>query len=449
MNPARPKILFIGYIWPEPQSSAAGLRSMSLIRIFRDAGWEVHFASPANASSPESLGVITRAIAPNDPGFDKWIAALAPQVVLFERFMMEEQFGWRVSEHSPRSLLMLDTVDLHFLRQARQEALRKAGTHTPLRAPLSASQALPGLPGLPGLSELENDAALREIASIYRCDLSLLISEIEHEWLRDPRGPFRVPPEILRELGFCYDPPPAPRADLDRAHFIFIGCFRHEPNADAVRWLKREIWPGIRRKLPNARIDVHGAYPPRELMRLGDASQGFEMKGPVADQFEALASHLVNLAPLRFGAGLKGKISDGWRMGTPCVSTSVGAEGMKLGERFGGLIADTPEAFAAAACALHENASLREETRATGYETLSRKFDHARNASRLLEEIESVRARLDGHRQGNFTGRMLSHHLHRSTKYFSRWIEAKNSLPSPHVHPAHTQPPAHADNFSK
>ena len=112
---------------------------------------------------------------------------------------------------------------------------------------------------------------------------------------------------------------------------MFIGGFRHEPNADGVRWLRQAIWPLIRatlparqsqrvRRLPHARD--HGV--PR-IPRLG-----FEVRGPAENQFETLAAHLINRAPLRFGAGLKGKIADGWWSGTPCASTSIGAEGMTL-----------------------------------------------------------------------------------------------------------------------
>jgi glycosyltransferase involved in cell wall biosynthesis len=404
----RPKILIIGYIWPEPHSSAAGLRSISLIRIFREAGWEVHFASPAkreawHATPIEELGVLPHAIAPNDPGFDTWITELKPEVVLFDRFMMEEQFSWRIAEHSPGSLLVLDTVDLHFLRYERQNALRS--------------------------KQSDPEDAYREIASIYRCDLSLLISGHELELLMDPRGIYRLPEQILAEFSFCYDQPEQSleqASDEGRADFMFIGGFRHEPNADAVRFLHEKIWPLIRTKLPRARVDIYGAYPTRELMALQNSADGFELKGPVVDQFQALRAHLVNLAPIRFGAGLKGKISDGWWSGTPCVSTSIGAEGMSINGHFGGLIADGPEAFAEAACRLYKDAALRERARLDGYVILAAKFDHGRNGARLLGQLAALRADLPAHRASCFTGRMLSHHAHRSTKYFSRWIEAKN-----------------------
>jgi glycosyltransferase involved in cell wall biosynthesis len=422
------KALFIGYIWPEPRSSAAGARSMSLIRAFGDAGYEVHYASPAKAGQHDEAlrarGVRTHRVAPNDPDFDAWIAELAPEVAVIERFMMEEQFGWRVARFSPGTLRVLETSDLHFLRQARKRALE------PPPEP-AEGQVRP------------DDTELREIASIYRSDLSLIISPHELALLTSPLGEYRVPAELLHELSFCYDPSPhtavpAAQAFGERAGFVMIGNFRHEPNADAVRWLKREIWPRVRALLPQAQVHVYGAYAPREMMALDDAGTGFRMKGAAGDQFAVLGRYRVNLAPLRFGAGLKGKISDGWWAGTPCVATPVGAEGMERdgrsadGEalrapRFGGLVAETADELAEASIRLHEDPATWQPAREAGLGCVRERFDHAENASRLVARIEGVLGDLERHRRRNFTGRMLAHHLHRGTEYFARWIELKGA----------------------
>jgi glycosyltransferase involved in cell wall biosynthesis len=411
------KALLIGFVWPEPQSSAAGLRSLSLIRAFHEAGWEVHFATSNRKERADeglkALGVRTWEISPNDPAFDAWIAELKPDFVVFERFMIEEQFGWRVRKHSPDSVRVLDTVDLHFLRRARQQALKEN--------PRVEVTSLPD-------SVCVTDDALREVASIYRSDLSLLISEHELQLLSDPNGAFRVPSSLLREFSFCYDSPaPLPLSSEPGEHFVVIGNFRHEPNADGVRWLRKDIWPEIRARLPEAQVHVYGAYPSREMMELSDERNGFLVRGPAVDQYETLRRYRINLAPLRFGAGLKGKISDGWWCGKPCVTTSVGAEGMKSGALFGGRIADGPEAFAQAAFELYVNEPERTTAARVGRETVALRFDHARNARRLVHDLEAVRAGIQEQRASNFVGKMLTHHLHQSTKYFSRWIELKES----------------------
>ena len=403
------KVLIIGIVWPEPQSSAAGVRSLTLTRVFLEAGYEVHFASTAKdegeVAKLAQQSIIAHCVRPNDPEFDSWIQELNPDQVIFERFMIEEQFGWRVAKACPQSVRILDTTDLHFVRRARQKALTADGR-----------------------VEWLGEDAYREVASIYRSDLTLVISEFEFQLLTDPLGDFRVPRECLEVFSFCYDSPMACRPDAERAGFVFMGNFRHEPNADAVRWLKSAIWPLIRKELSTAQVHIYGAYPSREFMNLHAPERGIHVLGPAVNQYETFSKYRLNLAPLRFGAGLKGKIADGWWCGTPCVSTRLGAEGMTSGESFGGEIQDSPENFANAAVKIFQNQSLIEEHRKTGYEIILEKFAHSTNAPRLLGSLNEVTIVLTERRRRNFTGAMLNHHLCQSTKYLSRWIELKNTV---------------------
>src|SRR4051812_20283145 len=122
MPAVRPKtIAYLGHIWPEPQSSAAGIRALGLIAAFQAADWRVHFLSPDAGPDPRELeGAQTARVAPNDPAFDELIARIRPDVVLFDRFHVEERYGWRVARVLPEAARVLDTVDLHGLREARQ-----------------------------------------------------------------------------------------------------------------------------------------------------------------------------------------------------------------------------------------------------------------------------------------------------------------------------------------
>src|SRR5690606_20087288 len=166
--------LIIGYVWPEPESSAAGKRMVQILNFLLDQNYRVTFATPAAPTAYmedlKGMGIDIAAISLNDPEFDKFISALKPAVVIFDRFMMEEQFGWRVAKFSPDAIRILDTEDLHFLRKSRESSLTGKST---LR-----------------ISELD----LREIASIYRCDLSLIISEVEMELLLTQ---YKVPATLL------------------------------------------------------------------------------------------------------------------------------------------------------------------------------------------------------------------------------------------------------------
>lgn len=364
------------------------------------------FASPSKENSFSELlkssGIETFGVEANDSRFDEWIATADFDIIVFDRFVIEEQFGWRVQDSSPRSMRVLDTQDLHFLRRARHEATQS---------------------GLP-LNWVGEDL-YRELAAIYRCDLTLVISDFELGLLKRE---LHVPDELLTYFTLGY-PAPEPSPEFsERQGFAVIGNFRHPPNADGTLWLKKEIWPRIRAKLPSAQVHVYGAYPPKEMMNLNSRAEGFFVEGPVEDARTTLAKHRVNLAPLRFGAGIKGKIADGWRAGAPVVATPIGAEGMTLDQAFGGAIAETPEEFAARAVELHENSNLWLDARRKGHEILEAKFSEQKNSSILIQTLEQTRADLSERRKRNITGGMLNYHLLRSTKYFSRWIETKNKM---------------------
>ena len=148
------QLLIIGFVWPEPKSSAAGTRMLQLIEVFQQEGYKIVFASPCaksdNAFNLEAIGVTQVSIELNNASFDDYIKQLNPEIVMFDRFMMEEQFGWRVTEHCPNALKILDTEDLHCLRKGRQQAYKEGGVFDK--------------------TYLLSDVAKREIASIYRCD---------------------------------------------------------------------------------------------------------------------------------------------------------------------------------------------------------------------------------------------------------------------------------------
>ncbi len=403
--------LLIGSVWPEPLSSAAGWRTTGLIELFEDLGWKVIFTSSARENSAmealSSRGIPIFSSQLNDSSWDDRLRAIQPELVLMDRFVTEEQFGWRVQSLCPNALRILDSQDLHFLRRARQrgEALSP---------------------------HLQSDA-LRELASIYRSDCTLILSSFEMGLLTQDYG---VPAELLMHLPFFYSPHrPAARSYGERAHFCMIGNFRHPPNYDGVFWFKKELWPGIRKQLPQAEVHLYGAYPPREIMDLDEPKSGFRVLGPIPGPREklwpVLSQYRVNLAPLRFGAGIKGKVSDGWLCGTPAASTSIGAEGMTDGSDWGGLITgrDDAEAFIQNSVRLYQEASLWHQAQSQGYRLLKTLFDRDHHALRFQETLRHLEENRGLNRGKNKVGQILWHQSLRSTEYFSRWIEQKNSFP--------------------
>ena len=407
-----PKLLIIGYVWPEPTSSAAGTRMMQLIDFFKNENYQVIFATTAretdNKADLAALGVKTEKIKLNDPEFDDLLEKLMPEIVLFDRFMMEEQFGWRVDAICPNAVKILDTEDLHFLRNARQQAFKENKNAEEFYR--------------------NSELAKREIAAIYRSDLSLIISEPEMELLRST---FRVPDEILCYLPFMLQPLKEVEKkqvpDFEsRKDFISIGNFLHEPNWNAVLFLKEKIWPQLRKHLPNAKMNIFGAYPSQKVLNLHNLSENFLVHGWAEDADIVMKDARVCLAPIQFGAGLKGKLVEAMKNGTPSVTTSVGAEGINGSHKWNGFISNDVTDYIQSSVELYTNKALWQEKQNTGFEIYNQRFNRETHRERLKKVLSGINENLKSHREVNFTGQMLKHHLHKSTYFMSRFIEEKN-----------------------
>ena len=420
------RVLIIGYVWPEPRSSAAGGHMMQIIESFLQRGWQVTFSSPAGVGEHKAdlagLGIDEVGIELNNSSFDSFIRQLAPDIVLFDRFMMEEQFGWRVEKHCPDALRVLETSDLQSLRDARQQQLKarlKSSADTDDFSTLFAPARVETFGHMAG-----TDLAQREIAAIYRCDLSLMISEYEIDLLVEH---FNVPRALLHWCPLMVDSVPATFVPFEqRQHFLSIGNFRHAPNWDAVLWMKTTIWPLIRQQLPGAQLHVYGAYTPPKATALHNPAQGFHVLNWAEDALAVMSDARICMAPLRFGAGIKGKIADAMLCGTPNVTTPVGAEGMHGDLPWAGAIEQSATAIAAAAVHLYQNAEAWQQAQQNGQNLLAQRYLQGSHGPALVECIEHCRAGLEQHRRNNFTGAMLRHHQHKSTQYMAQWIEAKN-----------------------
>lgn len=406
-------LLVVGCVYPEPNGSAAGSRMLQLMRLFKEYGYEIIFAtsSTPNANSYDlgSENIKIHPVVLNDDSFNDFIKNLNPSVVLFDRFMTEEQFGWRVAQYSPDSLRILDTEDLHFLRKAR----------TSFTTPYDQLQ-----------KQLFNSThAKREIASILRSDLSLIISEYEMKILRDM---FNISNERLYYLPFLLEShelsfDSVPNNFQERCDFIHIGNFLHPPNAAAVNHLHSSLWPCIRKKLPQAKIHIYGAHMNENFKAMNKPDLGFLVHGYTDSLADVLQSARVLLAPLKQGAGLKGKLIDAMRHGTPCVMSPIAAEGM-FDQKINGLIAENDSSFCSAAVHLYKDLSMWQRSRSNGFDTLKSRFSKSIFASNFMQTISNYIATLEKIRVDNFMGTMLQYHTLNSSKYMGRWITLKNSM---------------------
>ncbi len=410
---ANQRVLILGFVWPEPNSSAAGGRMVQLISIFKEQGFDVTFASSASDSDYmidlESLAVAKKSITLNCSSFDVFVKELNPSIVLFDRFMMEEQYGWRVAENCPDALRLLDTEDLHCLRLARQKAFKENRQFT-----------------IDDL--LVEDVAKREIASILRSDISFMISEFEMELLQSV---FKIDSKLLYYLPLLLEP----IDDLtiqnlpsfeERKNFFFIGNFLHEPNWNAVQYLKETIWPLIRKQMPESVLQIYGAYPSQKILQLHKSAEGFYIMGRADDAQEVVRNARVVLAPLRFGAGIKGKLVEAMQFGTPSITTTIGAESMCGDLPWNGFIADDPQVFADKAVELYQDKTLWLKAQENGFLIIEKRYLKCLFANDFVGNILNVQTNLKQHRLDNFMGSLLQHHTLTSTKYMSRWIEEKN-----------------------
>lgn len=422
------KLLIIGYVWPEPKSSAAGSRMLELIHLFLAQQWDIVFASAAAFSEHRadlpSIGVQEKSITLNDSSFNEFIAELKPSAVLFDRFFTEEQFGWRVEQVCPNALRVLDTEDLHSLRHVRHQLFKQSQKNTVNETLRQSVDPVLASPNELYTQMASDDMAQREIAAIFRCDLTLMISQFEIELLTQY---FSVPKQLLHYCPFLSAQKHVSSPEFNvRQHFISIGNFRHEPNWDAVLYLKHAIWPLIHAQLPQAELHIYGAYPPPKATQLHNPKQGFYIKGWADDALAVMQQARVCLAPLRFGAGIKGKLMDAMRCGTPSITTNVGIESMCGHLEWGGLIENNAQRIADAAVKLYQDETLWQKSQQQGVNILQKYFGDADYAKLLIERLDSLQKNIELERQKNFIGAMLRHHLLKSTQYMSQWIEAKN-----------------------
>ncbi|MDF3130662.1 glycosyltransferase [Kiritimatiellaeota bacterium B1221] len=405
------KLLYLAANWPEPASSAAGTRTLQLLSLFREEDWEITLLSaaekrPHTARLPSDIRTLPLWL--NDSKMDAVFEELNPEAVIFDRFMLEEQYGWRIESCCPGALRILDSIDLHSLREIRRKALHENRK--------------------PEMKDWFCDSALREIASIHRCDLTLLISDAEYEILTRE---LHLPASLLTVLPFLLSPEEQQSwqdspSFSDRTGFVSIGNFRHPPNADSIQYLYKTLWPQIRKQCPEADMHVYGADITPAIQTLHQPRKGFHVHGRADDALEVMRNARVCLAPLRFGAGLKGKLLDAMLAGTPSVTTPIGAEGMQGHYEWPGAIAESPDDWVAAAIDLHQQESTWTKAQQHIAPLLAGRFDRTRFKPSFLDQISRLASLAHRHAPDQLTGALLRHHQHRSTEYMSRWIEAKN-----------------------
>ena len=234
-----------------------------------------------------------------------------------------------VRQYAPQSRTIFDTVDLHFLRDRREaELTQDAG------AKLTAQ-----------------DKQQQECAVVDQADETWVVSSVEQELLRSER-----PHKSIEIVSTIVDVPGSGNPFSLRRDFLFIGSFQHRPNIDAVLFFTKKIYPAVKRRLPDAKFYVIGDKAPPEVVAL--ASESIVVTGRQPDVQPYFDNVKLSIAPLRWGAGVKGKINQSMGFGVPVVGTSIAVEGMDLTNREDVMVADEPDQFANAMIELYESEEL-------------------------------------------------------------------------------------------
>ncbi|GGY14497.1 glycosyl transferase family protein [Rhodanobacter panaciterrae] len=349
---ARGRILVVDTMTPEPARDSGSLRLSAILRLLDEQGWSTSFlpddgrASTQEITALGSLGVevLCKPWVSELPG---WLREHGSELhaVILCRHTVAGQYADLVRKHAPQAKLLFDTVDLHFLREQRA-------------AELSSNSAM----------ARQAEASRRsELALIGQCDATFVVSPHEQALLAQMLPQARV--ELLSNI---HDVHGCRHPHAQRKGLVFIGGYGHPPNSDAIRWIAGEILPRLREVLPDIRVHILGDVP--ELIRQQLASPGLHFHGRVPDLATWLESCLASLAPLRFGAGVKGKINMAMSYGVPVVATSIAVEGMQLNDEIDVLVAEDAAAFVTAVVRLHDDIRLWETLSVNGMANVREHF---------------------------------------------------------------------------
>lgn len=362
-RPVGPHVLVIDSYTPRPDHDAGSLRMANLLRILRDLGCHVSFMPENRAHDGDyTLALQSAGIEalyhPYLPSLEQHLEEFGARydTVIMSRVDVAEHVLDAVRRHCPKARRVFDTVDLHFLRESRGASLGEQGDG----------------------SRAERTKA-RELAVARACDVTLVVSAAEREILA------REAPDVTVELmSLVHESTPAATPFSERSGILFIGNFQHPPNIDAVEYYLREIQPLLHERLAGVRFTAIGANVPPGLERL--AGPDVRLTGHVRDIEPYFAAARLSIAPLRYGAGIKGKITTSMAFGLPVVTTALGAEGMGLEHGKHALIADSPDAFADAVVALHSDEAVWNRLSANGPPHVSAQFSFDK-AEAMLSKV--------------------------------------------------------------
>ena len=345
-------ILIVEACMITPDQDSGSVRLLNLLKMLKADGHHVTFVAdnldgdPKYAALLTSIGVevlhgrfagsVRKVLRDRGSTYD---------AIVFCRHYIASRYIDVVRSLAPKAKIIFDTVDLHFVREQREAALHNNAA----------------------MARASEVTRAKELHVIAQSDVTIVVSDFERNLLAEiaPRACVEIISNIHADT-------PDRSGSSARSGILFVGGFRHPPNIDAVTWYANEVLPFVRQALPDVVTTIVGSNMPDSLKQL--AREGLEMCGYVPDTAPLLRSARVSIAPLRYGAGVKGKINEAMNYGVPVVATACAVEGMKLNPEEGALVADSAEAFATAIVRLHRDADLWQRLSLAGIANVDQHF---------------------------------------------------------------------------
>ena len=323
-------IIFIDDHVPRPDEDSGSVRTFALLTTLRRLGyWVVLLAH--NRASGDVWGERLR-----DEGIEVFRGPESPEeflismrsavvAVIGARVTVAWEYVGLVRRVLPGVPFIFDTVDLHHLREQREADLT----------------------GSPALARRARETRGLELGFVQAADETLVVSAFEVDVLAK-----EAPAAVVRVVSNVHERRPEGPGPETREGMVFVGSFAHPPNADAVQWFLAEVLPLVRAEVPDAVLRVVGKGAPADLVALADGEPGVELLGWLPSLDDVYATSRVAVAPLRYGAGVKGKVGEAMSHGVPVVGTPVAMEGMYIEHEVSGWIAEDPRALADGVVAL-------------------------------------------------------------------------------------------------
>lgn len=404
--------LYITEFWPDPAQSAAGRRQVQIIRLLESAGFIVTIASTAQA--PENMDSLIHIkqrlhLVLNTEKSRTEIVTCNPKIVVFDRFLQEEKWGWIFDYYLPHCLKITDTSDFYSLRSSREKSIK---THTAWDIN----------------TLIENPDLLRELSSIYKSDLSLIISDVEYQILTRE---LNVHPQLLLNLPFRINNTELFTTDQllpwnKRQDLVFVGQYKHAPNIDCIEYIQSTLWSKIQQALPGINMHIYGAgFPQSYITKFNAVYNTLQIRGVCEDIRTVLNSYRILFAPLRFGAGQKGKFIDAMCSGTPIITSTIGAEGMWTATEVPNSITLLDVECINSIVQIYNNDKIWSQTQQSFHQCAlrwqSEKYENA-----FGETVHLLLHTLTLHRNRHIAGRILKTEAYAAQKYKYRFIEEKN-----------------------